>query len=30
MFALATKSMVAPGFRNEALGLWYDAKSGVL
>ena len=30
MFALATKSKIAPAFRNEALGLWYDAKSGVL
>lgn len=30
MFALATKSMISSAFRNESLGLWYDAKSGVL
>jgi hypothetical protein len=29
MFQLATKNKLPSAFRNESLGLWYDAKSTV-
>ena len=30
MFVLAAKNKIPSTFRNDSLGLWYDAKSGVL